>query len=339
MCPLFASLSKYEEDRKKKFQLLPSQCYLDCAIENTVDMDYRKQRLSISEAKNLDIVSYLSSLGFEPSKVKSNDYWYHSPFRNEKNPSFKVNRRLNKWYDHGIGQGGNLIDFAILYHHCTIPELLENLSNHFSFQQPVLHLASSKTERGKQIKILKDSIISSAPLLRYLQQRNIPMSISTQYCREVHYLLHDKVYYGIGFKNDSGGFEIRNPYFKASSSPKGITTFDKGKDQVIVFEGFMDFLSFKTIHEKVSEDIFNFVILNSISLFESARSFMEKHHLISLYLDRDTAGQNCTRYAISLSNRYRDESSLYENYKDFNDWIINFGMSQKKHFTQKQKKI
>ncbi|MCH5684068.1 hypothetical protein LWM68_07155 [Niabella sp. W65] len=44
------------------------------------------------------------------------------------------------------------------------------------------------------------------------------MDIADRYCREVRYELNGKVYYGIGFRNDLGGFEIRNPYFKASSS-------------------------------------------------------------------------------------------------------------------------
>ena len=122
-----------------------------------------------------------------------------------------------------------------------------------------------------------------------------------------------------------GGFEIRNPYFKASNSPKGITTFDSNSDEVIVFEGFIDFLSFKAIRQQEPEDRFDIVVLNSVSFFEAARPFMEKHKAIRLYLDRDVTGQNCSQYALSLSNKYKDESRLYQNYKDFNDWIVNFG--------------
>jgi len=31
-------------------------------------------------------------------------YWYLSPLREEKEASFKVNRKKNVWYDHGIGK-------------------------------------------------------------------------------------------------------------------------------------------------------------------------------------------------------------------------------------------
>ena len=75
---------------------------------------------SVQDVKGLDIVAYLESLGYAPQKVRNNDYWYLSPFRTEKEPSFKVNRRLNAWYDHSLGRGGNLLDFGILYHGCAL---------------------------------------------------------------------------------------------------------------------------------------------------------------------------------------------------------------------------
>lgn len=298
-------------------------------------MNFRNKRLSISEAKEIDIVHFLADLGYEPSKIRNNDYWYFSPLRDEKTPSFKVNRKLNRWYDHGLGKGGNLVDFAILYHGCTVSEFLQNLSGNLSLQKPSIQQSVTRPEPENQIKILGDFILSSTALLRYLQQRRIPVDIADRYCREVRYELNGKVYYGIGFKNDLGGFEIRNPYFKASSSPKGITTIDNSAGEVIVFEGFTDFLSFKAIHQQDPEDRFDFVVLNSVSFFETARLFLEKHNTIRLYLDRDPTGQNCSRYALSLSSKYKDESSLYQNHKDFNDWIVNFGKPQRKH--QKQK--
>ena len=300
-------------------------------------MNFRNKRLSVSEAKEIDIVHFLADLGYEPSKIRNNDYWYFSPLRDEKTPSFKVNRRLNRWYDHGLGKGGNLVDFAMLYHGCTVSELLQNLSGNLSLQKPSLQQSFTRSEPKNQIKILGDFILSSTALLRYLQQRRIPVEIADRYCREVRYELNGKVYYGIGFRNDLGGFEIRNPYFKASSSPKGITTFDNSTGEVIVFEGFTDFLSFKAIHQQDPEDRFDFAVLNSVSFFETARLFLEKHNAIRLYLDRDTTGQNCSRYALSLSSKYKDESSLYQNHKDFNDWMVNFGKQQKKHQKQKLK--
>lgn len=61
--------------------------------------------MTIAEAKQLRIVDYLASLGYHPQSVTSKQYWYLSPLRDERTPSFKVNDRLNEWYDFGAATG------------------------------------------------------------------------------------------------------------------------------------------------------------------------------------------------------------------------------------------
>ena len=65
------------------------------------------EKLTCRGAKQIDLVDYLASLGHQPQKVNNQDYWYLSPLRDEKTPSFKINRKLNVWYDHATGKGGN----------------------------------------------------------------------------------------------------------------------------------------------------------------------------------------------------------------------------------------
>jgi hypothetical protein len=115
----------------------------------------------------------------------------------------------------------------------------------------------------------------------------------------VGHKLNDKVYYGIGFKNDSGGYEIRNPIFKTNSSPKDMTTIINNVKEASVFENFFDFLYFMAIHKDQVKVESDFLILNSLAFFEKARPFMEQHSTIRLYLDRHTAGQKCGQYAQS----------------------------------------
>lgn len=296
-------------------------------------MNFSKQRLSIEVARQIDLIDYLSKLGYQPAKVRNHDYWYLSPLREEKTPSFKVNKKLNRWYDHGLGKGGNMIDFAIQFHNCTVSEFLQQISNVFSFHKPDLQQSIEQTKESDEskIKIIKEGTLSSFPLFRYLQQRRIPIDLAELFCKEVKYELNGKEYFGIGFKNNSGGYEIRNPYFKASSSPKDITTFENAAKEAAVFEGFTDFLSFMAIHQNQQQIISDFVILNSVSFFEKARPFMEEHDDIRLYLDRDTTGQDYSQYALSLSKKYKDESHLYKLHKDLNDWLTNYGKAQKKN--------
>ena len=70
------------------------------------------KQLSCEQAKLIDLVDYLSSLNYHPQKVHNQDYWYLSPLRQERTASFKVNKKLNVWFDFGLGKGGDIIDFG-----------------------------------------------------------------------------------------------------------------------------------------------------------------------------------------------------------------------------------
>lgn len=292
-------------------------------------MNVSKQMVSVAEAKLMDLVDYLSTLGHEPTKIRSADYWYLSPIRDEKTPSFKVNRKLNRWYDHGIGKGGNLLDFGMLYLNMSAKEFLLHLSSDFSFHTPNSHPKKSELFHEQKIIILKESSINSFALLRYLHHRRIPLDVAQKFCKEVSYTINNKIYYALGFKNDAGGYELRNQYFKCSSSPKDITTIKSHSETVMVFEGFFDCLSYQSIYKNQEIVQADFVVLNSLSLFEKARPFLEKYEAIHLYFDNDAAGQTFSRYAKSLSKKYHDESRLYKDYKDLNEWLTSFGKSKK----------
>ena len=289
---------------------------------------------SYKEAKQIDLVEYLSTLGFKPSKIMGNDYWYLSPLRDEKTPSFKIDRKINCWYDHGIGRGGNLVDFGMVYFNCSSVEFLQRLNGKFFLHQPVKSILNKPIKENK-LTVLGDFILSSPHLINYLAKRKISYSIADKYCREVRYQINDKVYYGIGFKTDSGSFEIRNPFLKSASSPKSITTFKNGCNNVSVFEGFFDFLSYKVLEEKNALPNSDYIVLNSLSFFEKSMVKMEQYSQVKLYLDNDKAGQNSSRLALSTSKKYKDESSLYANCKDLNDWLVKSDVKQQKKIGRK----
>lgn len=87
-----------------------------------------KHKLTFNEAKQIPIVDYLDRFGIVPVKIRGNDYWYFSPFRDERTPSFKVNAKKNLWYDHGLGEGGSIIDLGARLHQCSLSQFLEDLS-------------------------------------------------------------------------------------------------------------------------------------------------------------------------------------------------------------------
>lgn len=292
-------------------------------------------KLKCKEANQLDMVEFLEKLGYTPQKIRGSDHWYLSPLRDEKTPSFKINRAKNVWYDHGTGEGGTLVDFGKKYYQCTIKELLERMSlfgGHSVSLQPLRHISAGEKQvpldEKSRIKILSDSMIDSPALKRYLSARNIPLDVARQYCREISFELYDKIHLAIGFQNDNGGYELRNQYFKGSSSPKEPRLIRSNDDQnLIVFEGFFNFLSYQTLQGNHKTDLPNlqpsFLILNSLAFFERSRSMMETYRSISLCLDRDALGQRCTKKALEWSDKYKDLSVGYKQFKDLNDYLVN----------------
>lgn len=301
-----------------------------CELE-IVCMNIRTNRLSCEQAKQMDMVGYLAILGYNPSRIKNNNYWYCSPLRDERTPSFKVERKQNVWYDHGTGQGGNLIDFGVLYHNCSVKELLQKLDGNLSFHQPVRHNVPAVEYL---IKILSERTITSLPLLRYLKHRRIAENVAKNYCSEITFALNGKINYAIGFRNNEGGFELRNQWFKGSSSPKAVTSIENGTKELSVFEGFFNFLSYQTISQNQQLKTTNCLILNSTSFFERSKEMMDQYNNIHLFLDRDKTGQKFTEMALSWSRKYRDESSLYKGYNDLNEWMQQIGKSMKKGLKQ-----
>src|SRR5688500_15513868 len=119
------------------------------------------ENLNISnhDVKQIDIVNYLEKLGYKPAKVTKNDYWYLSPLRDEKTPSFKVNKSINCWYDFGLGEAGSLIDFGIKYFNCSVKQFLDNLNapKYNKVYQPALSFhrynIAFKSQNDEQNKI------------------------------------------------------------------------------------------------------------------------------------------------------------------------------------------
>ncbi len=291
------------------------------------------------EANRIDLVDYLSNLGHHPQKIKNNDHWYLSPLRNEKTPSFKVNRKLNVWFDFGEGKGGNLLDFGVQYFHCSVSEFLTRIKNN-NFYPSSFHpqmADEKKNSTDGKIIIVTAQPLHSKHLLYYLQKRQIPLSIAERFCDEIEFSIYNKKQSAIGFKNDAGGYELRSENFKGSSSPKDMTTISNNADHISVFEGFFNFLSWQVLlsgkNENLLQDLTkiqtDFVILNSLSFFEKTKKEIGKYTRVNLFLDRDDSGIKATRKAILSDFKFKDQSILYKGFKDLNDKLTGKGMEIK----------
>ena len=205
----------------------------------------------IQDAKQIKLADYLQSLGYTPVKQQGKSLWYKSPLRNETDASFKVNTELNQWYDFGIGKGGNIIALAAeLYHSENVAYLLERIAERTPYIRPATFSFGEQQTLNHCFEDIQVGELSSPALISYFQERGINIELAKRECKELRYEYEGKSYFVVGFPNISGGYELRNRYFKGCLAPKDITHIRQQgaqRDVCYLFEGFMDYLSFLTI--------------------------------------------------------------------------------------------
>lgn len=74
----------------------------------------------------VDMAEYISQ--YCDLTEKSDELWGLSPFKEEKTPSFSVDPGKGYWYDFSSGTGGNLVDFVMRYHHCSVAQAVRRLA-------------------------------------------------------------------------------------------------------------------------------------------------------------------------------------------------------------------
>lgn len=283
------------------------------------------------QIKAMPIKDYLKSRGFYPAKEYSGYGMYRSPFRDESAPSLKVDYSKNLWYDFGSDEGGSIIDLVMKMDGCTFNDAMEHLR-----EQPPIPVEEQRSfsfhrNSGKNngIILIEDKPLKHPRLLEYLQSRKIDTDIAREHCREIHYSVGENTYYAIGFANNAGGYELRNPSFKGCIAPKDITRIrqEDRKASCLVFEGFMDYLSLLTIRKQLNPEYPNLnrhdnIILNSTANLQKALPLLADYEQIHSFLDNDKGGMTVFRkMEKELGSRVRNSSHHYSGYKDLNEYL------------------
>lgn len=289
--------------------------------------------------KQISIKDYLSGQGISPTKEHTGYGMYKSPFRDELTASFKVDYHQNLWHDFGTGEGGSIIDLVMKMHKCNLIhacKILEKQINKNVETYSNFYLSKNINKSANtSLSVTAIRPLENPKLLTFLQSRKIDLEIAKAFCREVHYQIGGRNYFALGFPNDAGGHELRNPQFKGCLPPKEITTFDHQTENVHLFEGFMDYMSLLTLQARQAE--VSAVVLNSITNLEKAIPYLSKHEKINAFLDNDEAGklaleklQKHNLPVVNISNRYAD-------FKDVNDFLC--GKKTAKIHSQNNPKI
>ena len=276
-------------------------------------MDARRMR-------EIPIADFLNAMGVRPAKQRGQVLWYSAPYRTERTPSFKVDTTKNVWFDFGTGKGGDIFDLAGAF--IGSEDFLLRaafIAKSGMCPLPVMAQSPRNKEREPAFEDICVRSLQDSKLLGYMEERGIDAHVAIPNCEEVRYRIHGKRYYAVGFRNRSGGMELRNRCFKGCIPPKDISLKCNVADVCAVFEGFMDYLSAMQLGIIASD----WLVLNSVSNVEKALQVLGDYQRIECYLDNDEAGRRTfQKLRDSFGDKVIDRSSLYADHKDLNDYLL-----------------
>jgi len=302
-----------------------------------------------------DIKEQISVIEYLSSKCKSGELVFEGKrgvefyfgYPGQKTGSISVNTQKNVFFDHQTGKGGDVIKACEIVENKTFKEVLNELSK--GVDKSAVSIYNQKNidteDENKQkttITAVFDEIKHPA-LVKYAHQRGIlTKSISL---KEVHYERDGKNYFALGWKNASGGYDLRNENFKGKLGTNDITFIKVGDPEklntqpskMVVFEGFSDYLSWRK--NKPDATDFKAIIMNSTSNIEKCIDEIKRHKVedITLFLDRDQAGNKATE---RINESFKcDVIDMRENYfgksKDLNEHY-QFKLEHEKALRQQQ---
>lgn len=293
--------------------------------------------MNCKQFNTIPLEEVLLSLGHLPTKQNEKEAWYLNPFASESQASFKINKSLNYWYLFSEGIGGSNIDFMKKYLNASsVSEVLvwAEKQNFSSFHRQNISNQNLKNLH-KTYELFEVKEVQHPALLEYLESRKV--GNQTKFLNEIHYRINDKNNFGIGFKNDFGGYEIRNKYSKICLGKKDISTIKNSSDSLRIFEGFFDFLSFKNLENELEKKPSDYLILNSVSMIHNIKSSLGNYEKVELYFDNDEAGNRAVKMIKNEKQNAEDCRVLYSDFKDLNDWMIHKNPSNERQVKQRRR--
>lgn len=180
--------------------------------------------MNCSEAKLVSILDVCEHLGGQKAKVNYDKSYalFHATYREDKHPSLLLNLRTNRWRDLATGQSGDSIDLIMLTNYFNTKDALAYLAG--------IYRKSKNFTAGKKKEVANAVIkaLTHPALLSYVTSRGIAPDVAQKFCYEAHWTNNGKCYFAVAFPSISGGYEIRNPYFKGCLGAKDISVIGKG---------------------------------------------------------------------------------------------------------------
>lgn len=299
-------------------------------------------RFSKKEFESLLTVKVVDILAYYGKRVDlSCAGMCHSPFRDEDEPSFHISPSGTAWMDFGNGEGGGVIDLVCRLGRVSkgnALDVLRTIRDRSGAPVPYSYNETDPEAESGCLKIIDIRPLSSSNLVRYLYARGIPQKVAGRYCCELDATVgkSDRVRHYVAFPTNDDGYVLRSggtvlsklctrcaPTFLA---PNGCPSDNPSSEGVLVFEGFMDFLSYVVLcSRKGAGQLYDACVLNSIVNLKKSEDFIKGHKLIYAFLDNDAAGRSTTAKLEAMASEagaeFVDRSCGYADFKDLNDFL------------------
>lgn len=286
----------------------------------------------IEQAKNINILEYLSSKGYSFKKVGTN--YLLNP-----HSSFIIFPNTNSWFYYKENKGGDLINFLQYYENKTFNEAMLELSGDtitekrkFTKYVPIVE------EKGKII--LPNSNKDNKQAYAYLTKtRGIDSDIVNELFKSGHIYQNDKgsVVFVSRDKENKVKFACVRSTSKNSNFRQDIKNSVKEygfktvgtSNRLFVFEAPIDLLSHATISKMQGKDWKkdNRISLGGVS-DKALNKFLEENKNIKeivFFLDNDIAGiENSKKMAKKYGNDYNVKIFTSSKGKDLNDMLLNY---------------
>ena len=318
-----------------------------------------KERIEKAK-RNADIKAVIESTGAQPasSNAAKGEYMYNAPYREDADPSLKINVHLQKFIDFGqTGAQGDVIALTrLIFGQGDINAMpfmeavqwLERFSGTSTAPEAIKprqrsEKPAAKTYSGDErftfVKATPITGRTNAGNLAYITEtRQIPLEIAKRHLEVIAYKDREAAFddplrgqrYGIGRQNDAGGFEVRAPNpnstFKTSLGPKEITSYASRPDARTgdVFEGQFDMLTYLAMTGQV-EPSNPTIILNSGRLAARAaqailtRPEWQGVELWRIWQHNDDEGHRVTGVICDGLSGLRNAGTMEFYYEGYND--------------------
>ncbi|WP_118973798.1 hypothetical protein [Taibaiella koreensis] len=280
--------------------------------------------MNIEYANTIPMPAILAKLGLHAVQEQSPLYIYPSPFHKDKRLTLHINTELNIWFDSETGISGNPVDFLKAYLKlddlpCSHVDAIDWLKANIGY--PSMLEGIDLPDAPDDIILFKyKAPVTSAGLIRYLEQHYISLKLARKHFVEIGYAKGKgrKEVYALGMKTICEGYAMQSQHINgfigipgitvikpnAQTKPGHIRNADKPK-LIHVFKDSFDYLTALRINGKLFADS-EVIILHDYRLLDQSANYIRSFGpaFICTWFDNGEIGKQATKnYAFMCSTQ------------------------------------